>query len=149
MKQTIVEKPHRFILLDDDLNALADSVRVIRKIRCRTEIIAFSAVKEALEYMDTEDFIRNDTNTVLLADLHMLEIDNFALMDRMEDTFIAMRDRLHIFVLMVAACPGEIKRVLSYIYVVGLLSKPFSEYKIGQIIDFIQYPQEMNNYLWP
>jgi len=140
MKQTNKKKPHRFILLDDDLPALAAAVRVIRKISPRTEVITFSAAKEAIEFMDTDDFIRKDTDTVLLTDLHMLETDGFVLMDRMEDTFKMMRDRLHVFVLAAAACPGEIKRVLSYTYVVGLLGKPFSRDKIGQIIDCIQYP---------
>ena len=127
-------------MLDDDLCALADAERVIRKISPRSEIIKFSAAKEAIEYMDTKDFNRKDTDTVLLTDMHMLEIDGFEFMDRMENTFKMMRDRLHVFVLAAAACPGEIKRVLSYSYVIGLLSKPFSRDKIGQIIDCIQYP---------
>jgi CheY-like chemotaxis protein len=140
MKQSINKKPHRFILIDDDLIALANTERIIRKKGRRTEIITFTAAKEAIEYMDTEDFTRKDTDTVILTDLHLPEIDGFTLLDRMGNTFRLMRDRLHIFVLSAAAGPGEIKRALSYSYVIGFLSKPFSNDKIGQIIDCIQYP---------
>jgi response regulator RpfG family c-di-GMP phosphodiesterase len=140
MKQTINKKSHRFILLDDDLYALAEAEKVIRKISPRTAIFTFSTATEAIKYMATEDFNRKDTDTVLLTDLHMLETDGFAFMDRMENTFKMMRDRLHVFILAAAACPGDIKRALSYTYVIGLLSKPFSRDKIGQIIDCIHYP---------
>jgi CheY-like chemotaxis protein len=140
MKQSINKKFHRFILIDNDLFALSNAERIIRKKGRRAEIITFSATKEAIEYMDTEDFIRNDADTVILTDLHLSEIDGFALLDRLGNTFRLMRNRLHIFVLSAAAGPVEIKRVLSYSYVIGFLSKPFSNDKIGQIIDCIQYP---------
>ena len=140
MKQSHNKKFHRFILIDGDLVALANAERIIRKKGRRTEIISFCAAKEAIEYMDTEDFMREDTVTVFLTDLHLLDSDSFALLDHMENTYKIMRDRLHFFVLAAAACPGEIKRVLSYSFVIGFLSKPFSNDKIGQIIDCIQYP---------
>ena len=140
MKKTINKKSWRFILLDDDLFALTMAEKLIQKYSRRSEIITFSASKEAIEYMEAADFIEKNTDTVFLTDLHMPEIDGFAVLDRMGNTFKTMRDRLHIFVMSAAACPDEIGRALSYSYVIGFLSKPFSEDKMEQIIDCVQYP---------
>src|ERR1700743_35940 len=104
----------RFILLDDDLFALTMAEKIIRNHCHCAEIISFSACKEAIKYMEAEDFVRKKTDTVFLTDLHMPEIDCFTLLDRMESTFLAMRDCLHVFVLSAAACPSEISRVYSY-----------------------------------
>jgi two-component system chemotaxis response regulator CheY len=140
MKQTIHKNPSRFILLDDDLFALTMTEKLIRRYSRRSEIITFSASKEAIEYMEAEGFMKKNTDTVLLTDLHMPEIDGFELLDRMGNTFKAMRDRLHIFVMSAAACPDEIGKALSYSYVIGFLSKPFSDDKMEQLIDCVQYP---------
>jgi len=123
----------RFILIDDDPFTLACTEKVIRKNNPCAEIIAFAAAKEAMEYMRTED-----RETVLLTDLHMPEIDGFALLDQMENT---LKDRLHIFVLSSTAWPEDIQRVLSYNCVIGFLSKPLSVEKYEKIMNSIQYPQ--------
>src|SRR5882762_2627275 len=133
MKWTSKKKIPSFILLDDDVFALAFAKEITRSYNRRAEIISFSAAKDAIEYMGAEDFISKCTNTVFLTDLHMPEIDGFALLDRMENQFNAMRDRLHIFVLSAAACPEEILRVSSYSCVIGFLNKPFSKDKLEQI----------------
>jgi CheY-like chemotaxis protein len=135
MKDTV-----RFILVDDDLCALTMATKIIRNNCRRAEIIPFSECKEAIKFMEAEDFIVKQTDTVLLTDLHMPEMDGFALLDRMENRFIAMKDRLHVFVLSAEACSAEIRRVLGYKSVIGFLSKPFSDTKIQQIIDCIQFP---------
>ncbi len=140
MKQTIKKNLPRFILLDDDLFALTLAKNIVLGYSRHAEIITFSTAKEALEYIETDGFMDNDTDTVFLTDLHMPEMDGFELLDRMEDTFKPMRERLHIFVLSAAACPDEILRVSSYNSVIGFLSKPFSKDKMEQIIDCIQYP---------
>jgi CheY-like chemotaxis protein len=141
VKQSINKKLRRFILIDNDLFALAKAERIIRREKSRrAEIIMFSAAKEAIEYMASEDFKRNDADTIVLADLHMPEIDGLELLDRMGNTFETMKDRLHISFLSAAAAPGEIKQVLSYIFVTGIFRKPFSNKLIGKIIDCAQYP---------
>jgi response regulator RpfG family c-di-GMP phosphodiesterase len=140
MKSTIRKNPPRFILLDDDLFALAYAEKIIRRNNRRAEIITFSDGKEAIKYMDTKDFAGKDKDTVFLTDLHMPEIDGFALLDQMENKFMTMKERLHIFVLSAAACPAEVRKVFSYSYVIGFISKPFSDHKMEQIIDCIRYP---------
>ena len=140
MKQTIKKNLPRFILLDDDLFALTLAKNIVLGYSRHAEIITFSTAQEALEYIKTDGFMDNHTDTIFLTDLHMPEMDGFELLDRMEDTFRPMRERLHIFVLSAAACPDEILRVSSYNSVIGFLSKPFSKDKMEQIIDCIQYP---------
>jgi two-component system chemotaxis response regulator CheY len=140
MKQKINKKPLHFILLDDDLFALTMAEKLIRKYCRRSEIITFSVPQKAIEYMESEDFMDKAMDTVFLTDLHMPEIDGFAVLDRMKNTFKAMGDRLHIFVMSATTCPDEIKRALSYNYVIGFLSKPFSDDKMEQIMEYIQYP---------
>jgi response regulator RpfG family c-di-GMP phosphodiesterase len=130
----------RFILLDDDLCTLTITTQIIRNYSRHAEIIPFSACDEAIKYMETEDFTRNDRKTVIITDLHMPEIDGFALLDRMESTFRTTKERMHVFVLSAAAGPAEISRVFSYSYVIGFLNKPFSPAKLKQIIDCIEYP---------
>ena len=128
-----------FILLDDDVFALAFAKEIIRSYNRRARIISFSAAKDAMEYMGAEDFMRNCMDTVFLTDLHMPEIDGFGLLDQMEGRFNAIRERLHVFVLSAAACPEEILRVSSYSCVIGFLNKPFSRDKLEQIIQCILF----------
>jgi CheY-like chemotaxis protein len=140
MKQTINKKYPCFILLDDDVFALALAEKIIRQYCRHSEIITFSAPKEAIKYMEAEDFVAKDTDTVFLTDLHMPEIDGFTVLDRMGNTFKAMGDQLHVFVMSSATSPDEIRRALAYSYVIGFISKPFSNDKMEQIMDCIQYP---------
>jgi response regulator of citrate/malate metabolism len=128
-----------FILLDDDVFALALAKMIIRGYNRRAEIITFSDPKDAMEYMGTEDFMSTCRDTVFLMDLHMPETDGFALLERMESRFNAIRERLHVFVLSAAACPEEILRVSSYSCVIGFLHKPFSRDKLEQIIQCILF----------
>jgi CheY-like chemotaxis protein len=128
-----------FILLDDDLFALTFAKEIIRGYSRSAEIITFSAPGDAIEYMEAEDFMPKHKDTVFLTDLHMPEMDGFALLERMENRFNTMRERLHIFVLSAAACPEEILRVSSYSCVVGFIDKPFSKDKLEQIIDCLMF----------
>ena len=129
----------RFILLDDDLFALEIAKKIVRDYSRRVEIISFSACKEAIDYMEANYFKVKYPETVLLTDLHMPEMDGFYLLDRMEKMPRAERLRLHIFVLSAAACPEEMKRVLSYSCVTGFYNKPLSMDKVRHIMDCVQY----------
>lgn len=129
-----------FILLDDDLWAMAFTKEIIRCYSRRAEIITFPVAEDAIAYMATEEFMSKREDTVFLLDLHMPGIDGFALLDRIGSKFNAMREWLHIFVLSAAACSEEISRVSSYSCVVGFLDKPFSKEKLKRIIDSIKYP---------
>ena len=140
MEKKVNKNSPRFILLDDDMFALTFAKQIIRNYSRPIEVITFSAASEAIKYMETEDFMCKDTDTVFLTDLHMPEIDGFALLDRMHSIFTAMKQRLHIFVLSAAAGPDEIQRVLSYDVVIGFLNKPFSKDIMKQIMDCMQFP---------
>jgi response regulator RpfG family c-di-GMP phosphodiesterase len=140
MKRIRKKNTPDFILLDDDPFTLTLTKAIIRSYSRRAGVISFSAAKDAIEYMGAEDFMCRRTDTVFLTDLHMPEIDGFALLDQMENRFNPIRERLHIFVLSAAACPEEIIRVSSYPCVVGFLEKPFSSDKLEQIIECIEYP---------
>jgi response regulator of citrate/malate metabolism len=135
-----MKKPPRFVLLDDDLFALEMAKKIVRNYSRRAEVISFSTCKAAIEYMEGDYFKGKYQDTVFLTDLHLPEIDGFALLDRMENVFKTRRDQLHIFVLSAAACPDEIKRVLSYNCVAGFYNKPLSRDKMSEIITCIQYP---------
>jgi response regulator of citrate/malate metabolism len=130
----------RFILLDDDLFALTLARKIIQNYSRCAEVITFSAAKEAMAYIATDDIIGKQVDSVFLTDLHMPEVDGFALLNQMENTFRALRDRLHIFVLSADASPDEIRKVLSYGCVTGFYSKPMSIDYIKEIIDCLQYP---------
>jgi CheY-like chemotaxis protein len=135
-----MKNPPRFILLDDDSFALAIAIKIIRNYSRRAEIISFLTCKEAIEYVETDSFKGKHRDTVFLTDLHMPEMDGFALLDRMENTSKHLREQLHIFVLSAAACPDEIRRVLSYRCVTGFYDKPLSIEKMDRIITCVQYP---------
>lgn len=131
----------RFILVDDDLFALTLSEKLIRGYYANTEIIIFSSAGEALKFIIGEyNLVKNILPTILLTDLHMPEIDGLALLDSIEKMDDAIMGHLHAFVLSAAACPREIKKVLSHKRVKGFYNKPLSIEKIEQIIKHIQYP---------
>jgi CheY-like chemotaxis protein len=140
MKNTIRGKFPRFILLDDDLLALAMAEKLIRKYFRRSEIIRFCSSIEAIEFMEVKEFMANDTDTVFLTDLQMPEMDGFGVLDRMANACKALGDRLHVFVMSAGASPDEIRRALSYNCVIGFINKPLSDDKIAQIIHCIQFP---------
>ena len=140
MKNIFKMKSPRFILLDDDLCALEMAKMIIRNYSHYAEIITFSAAKEAIDYFEAGCFMVKHKETVFLTDMHMPGIDGFTVLDRIENGFKTIQDRLHVFVVSGAACPDEILKVSSYKSVIGFLHKPLSQTKIQQIIDAIQYP---------
>ena len=95
MKQTPKNNFPSFILLDDDLFALTFAKEIIRSCNRRARIITFSTAEDAMKYIGAEDFVSKHTDTVFLTDLHMPEIDGFAMLDRMGNRFNEMRERLH------------------------------------------------------
>jgi response regulator RpfG family c-di-GMP phosphodiesterase len=139
MKLTNKKKITNFILLDDDPWALQFAKEIIRGYSRQAEVKSFLCAKDALEYLRTEEFMTREADTVLLTDLHMPEIDGFALLDVMEKEFGPVRERLHIFVLSSAACPEEIKKVGSYNCAIGFINKPFSGDKLGRIMECILF----------
>lgn len=135
-----MKDPTRFILLDDNLFTLAIELNVVRNYCRWSEVISFSASKEAIKYMEAECFKGRYPDTIFVTDLHMPEMDGFELLDRMEKIFIRRRGQLHIFVLSGAACPDEIRKVLSYSCVTGFYHKPLSVDKLSHILTCVQYP---------
>jgi CheY-like chemotaxis protein len=136
-----MKKPLRFILVDDDLFALALTEKLIQGFNEYTDTITFSSAREALKFIMREyNLTKNIVPTVLLTDLHMPETDGLALLDGIEKIDDAIMKQLHAFVLSAAASPGEIEKVLSHNSVTGFYSKPLSIEKIEEIIKRIQYP---------
>jgi len=131
--------PH-FILLDDDEFALTLARKVIQNYNPRAGIVSFTTAKQAMAYIEAEDIRGKQADTVFLTDLHMPGIDGFTLLDQIEKNLIAVRERLHIFVLSADASPGEIRKVLSYGCVTGFYRKPVSIGYFKEIIDCLQYP---------
>ena len=136
-----MKEPLRFILVDDDLFALALAEKLIQGFNEYTETLTFSSAGEALKFIIREcNLTKNIIPTVLLTDLHMPETDGLALLDGIEKIDNAIIGQLHAFVLSAAASPEEIEKVLSHNCVTGFYSKPLSMEKIEQIIKRIQYP---------
>ena len=136
-----MKKPLRFILVDDDLFALALAEKLIQDFNEQIETITFSSAREALKFIMREyNLMKNLIPTVLLTDLHMPETDGLAFLDGIRKMDNAIMGQLHAFVLSAAASPGEIEKVLSHNCVTGFYSKPLSIDKIEQIIRRIQYP---------
>jgi CheY-like chemotaxis protein len=136
-----MKKPFRFIVVDDDVFALMMAEKLVQGFNEYMEIITFSSAREALKFVIQEyDLMKNKISTVLLTDLHMPEIDGFALLNAIEKIDIAIIRQLHVFVLSAAATSGEIEKVLSHNFVKGFYSKPLSIEKIERIIKRIQYP---------
>jgi CheY-like chemotaxis protein len=140
MKPAVKQSFPHFIVVDDDACTLLLTRKLIQNFSRAAKVVTFSAARGAIEYMETKGQKNKDTDTILLTDLHMPEMDGFGLLDRLESTYKAMKGRLHIFVLSGEACPMEIKRVLSYIYVVGFMVKPMSNVKMAQVIHSVRYP---------
>ena len=141
LKENPMNKPLRFILVDDDLFALTLTEKLIQGFNEYTETITFSSAREALKYIIREyNLIKKIIPTILLTDLHMPEMDGLALLDGIEKKDDAIMRQLHAFILSAAASPGEIQKVLSHNCVTGFYSKPLSIEKIEQIIKRIQYP---------
>jgi CheY-like chemotaxis protein len=136
-----MKKPLRFILVDDDPFALTLAEKLIQGFNEYTEIITFSSAREALKFIIREhNLIKNIIPTILLTDLHMAEIDGLALLDDIEKMDNAIMGHMHAFVLSAAACPDEIKKVLSHSCVTGFYHKPLSVDKLSHIITCVQYP---------
>lgn len=76
--------PH-FVLLDDDMFALALARKVILNYNRHAEIISFSVAREAIAYIvpeDPDDLMGKQEDTVFLTDLHMPGMDGFELLDQ-------------------------------------------------------------------
>jgi CheY-like chemotaxis protein len=136
-----VKKPLRFILVDDDVFALALAEKLIQDFNEFTQTISFSSANEALKFIIQEyNMMKNIVSTVLLTDLHMPDMDGLTLLDNIEKMENVTIGLLHAFILSAAASPIEVEKVLSHNCVKGFYSKPLSNKKIEHIINRIQYP---------
>lgn len=140
MKDVIKRGMLHFILVDDDECTLQLTSKVIRNFSRRAVITTFPGAGPAIEYLMSAGLPAGETDTVLLTDLHMPEMDGFELLDRLEDIFEGVKDRPHVFVLSADATGDERHRVFSYNYVIGFLDKPLTEDKLKQVIECVQFP---------
>src|ERR1700747_3670205 len=120
-----MKKPLRFILLDDEVTSLTLAAQVIKNYNRRAEIIIFLTAEEALAFLEKDDMLNKDRDTVLLTDLHMPQMDGFALLRHIENRFQHLREKLHIFVLSGGASAVEIQQLKSYRCLTGSCDKPF------------------------
>lgn len=135
-----MKKPLRFIVVDDDLFALALAEKLIQDFTEYTETITFTSAKKVLKFITRENnLIKNIIPTILLTDLHMPETDGLALLDGIEKMDTAIMGLWHAFVLSAAASPDEIKKVLSHSCVTGFYHKPLSVDKLSHIITCVKY----------
>ena len=135
-----MNKPLRFILIDDDIFALEFATKTIQRHNRRAEVIAFSSAQKGMEFLKDDETLGSETDTVLLTDLHMPGMDGFAVLEQMENMPGDLRKGLHIFVLSADANPDEIRMVLSYRCVIGFYSKPLSIDNVNEIVECVQYP---------
>ena len=130
----------RFILIDDDILVLELAKKTIQKHNRRAEVITFFSAKKGIEFLKDDETLGKQSDTILLTDLHMPEMDGFALLDQMENMPGDLSQGLHIFVVSADASPDEIRTVLSYRCVIGFYNKPLTIDNIKEILKCVEYP---------
>lgn len=134
-----MNKLPRFLLLDDDPMSLTLTAKVIENTLHRPGIITFPSARETLSFLGKDDLLNTDLDTVLLTDLHMPEMDGFALLDIVENQFRDQREKLHIFAISAEATADEVRKIFSYRCVTGFYVKPITVDNIKEIINCIKY----------
>ena len=134
-----MSKPVRFVLVDDDPLSLALTEKALRNCIRRPVVIQFSTAEAALAFISSDVIPSKEIHTVLITDLHMPELDGFALMREIVDKYRHLTENLHVFVLSGEATPDEVRTVFFYRCVIGFYSKPITQDNIKEILTCIEY----------
>lgn len=136
-----MNKPLRFILVDDNVYELALSEKIIQRFDRTAEILNFMWAADALEFIIQDSGSKADNvATILLTDLHMPEMDGLALLESIDKLNLDTGRQFYAFLLSAAANCEEIAKVLYYTWVKDCFSKPLSLEKVVQMANHIQYP---------
>jgi CheY-like chemotaxis protein len=129
----------RFLLVDDDPIAQSMTAKIIQNSFLDAPIISCWNAREAIDFIEKEDIPNSVRDTVLLTDLHMPQMDGFALIRQIDQQYMHLMEKLHVFVLSGEATAREIRMVFACRCVTGFYPKPFTNENLKEIIDNVRF----------
>jgi CheY-like chemotaxis protein len=129
----------RFLLVDDDPIAQAMTAKIIVNSFYDAPIISCWNGNEAINFIEKDDIQHGVRDTVLLTDLHMPEMDGFALIRHIDQRYLHLMEKLHVFVLSGEASAHEVRMVFASRCVTGFYPKPFTDENLKEIIDNVRF----------
>jgi len=129
----------RFLLVDDDPIAQAITAKIILNSFHDAPIISCWNGREAIDFIENDDIQNSVRDTILLTDLHMSQMDGFALIRQIDQRYLHLMEKLHVFVISGGASAREIRMVFACRCVTGFYQKPFTDKNLKEIIDNVQF----------
>jgi len=128
----------RFLLVDDNPITQAMTAKIILNSFHDAPIISCWNGKEAIDFIENDEVQNSVRDTVLLTDLHMPEMDGFALIRQIDQQYLHLMAKLHVFVISGEASAREVRMVFACRCVMGFYPKPFTDKNLKEIIDNVR-----------
>jgi len=129
----------RFLLVDDDPIAQAMTAKIILNSLRDAPIISCWNGKEAIDFIENDDIQNSVRDTVLLTDLHMPQMGGLTLIRQIDQRYLHLMAKLHVFVVSGGASAREVRMVFACRCVTGFYPKPFTDKNLKEIIDNVRF----------
>jgi two-component system chemotaxis response regulator CheY len=120
-----MQRPVRFILIDDEVYSNKIGRAFIKKVYPEAEIKDFLSPLQALLYIDKE-YKDSFVPTAILLDINMPELNGWQLLEKLQQMPLRVKECISVFMLSSSIDPGDKQRAKEHPLISDYIEKPLS-----------------------
>jgi two-component system chemotaxis response regulator CheY len=120
-----MQRPLRFILIDDEVCSNKISEAFIKRMYPDAEIVDFLSPLQALLYINSEYTI-HPVPTAILLDINMPELNGWQVLEKLQEVPLPVKESLTVFMLSSSIDPKDKQKAQEYPLIKGYIEKPLS-----------------------
>jgi two-component system chemotaxis response regulator CheY len=120
-----MQRPARFILIDDEIYSNKISKTFIRKMYANAEIVDFLSPLEALQYVDNNEK-DHLVLTAIFLDINMPELNGWQVLEKLQELPMPVKESLSVYMLSSSIDPKDKQKAAEHPLIQGYIEKPLS-----------------------
>jgi response regulator RpfG family c-di-GMP phosphodiesterase len=129
-----MQKPARFLLIDDEIHGNIVSKAFIRRLFPDVEVLDFIYPEEGLRYIKTA-YAESPVATVIFLDINMPVLNGWQLLKKLEKLPSAVKQCITVFMLSSSIDPKDKQKAAANPFVAGFIEKPLSKEILQRIFN--------------
>ena len=120
-----MQRPLRFILIDDEVCSNKISKAFIKRLYPDAEIVNFLSPLQALLYLESE-YIKCPVPATILLDINMPELNGWQVLEKLQELSLPVKECLTVFMLSTSIDPNDKQKAQEHPLIQGYIEKPLS-----------------------
>jgi response regulator RpfG family c-di-GMP phosphodiesterase len=120
-----MQRPLRFILIDDEVCSNKISEAFIKRLYPDAEIVNFLSPLQALLYLESE-YIKCPVPATILLDINMPELNGWQVLEKLQELPLPVKECLTIFMLSTSIDSNDKQKAQEHPLIQGYIEKPLS-----------------------